>query len=148
MYFRESRQGNLLGALALAASDRPNETLTHGERGGLSGVAALVHIRLRPGHTIELLARVLALSHSATVRLVDRLEADGLVERAPPAGHPAGETPRRPDRRSLERTTHLPPLRLPYLHPALLSRRPGGSRRRRPGRAARASDIEVGRGDA
>ncbi len=81
MYFRESRQGNLLGAVALAVSDRLNETLTHGERGGLSGVAALVHIRLRPGHTIELLARVLALSHSATVRLVDRLEADGLVER-------------------------------------------------------------------
>src|SRR6266568_868410 len=81
MYSRESRQGNLLGAVALAVADRLNETLAHGERGGLCGVAALVHIRLRPGHTIELLARVLALSHSATVRLVDRLEADGLVER-------------------------------------------------------------------
>jgi MarR family transcriptional repressor of emrRAB len=81
MYFPEARQENLLGAAALAVADRLDETLTHGERGGLSGVAALVHIRLRPGQAIEFLARVLALSHSATVRLVDRLQADGLVER-------------------------------------------------------------------
>ena len=38
---------------------------------------------LRPGQNIDFLARLLHISHPATVRLVNRLEAEGLVERRP-----------------------------------------------------------------
>lgn len=70
----------MLGALALAAVDRVWGAVAGDER-SLSASAALVHLRLRPNQTIDFLARVLGISHPATVRLVDRLEADGLVER-------------------------------------------------------------------
>jgi DNA-binding MarR family transcriptional regulator len=40
-------------------------------------------VRLRPGESIEFLARVVGVSHPAAVRLVDRLQAQGLVERRP-----------------------------------------------------------------
>lgn len=50
---------------------------------GLTATAALNHLRLRPGQNIDFLARLLHISHPATVRLVNRLEADGLVERRP-----------------------------------------------------------------
>jgi MarR family transcriptional repressor of emrRAB len=52
---------------------------------GLTATAALIHLRLRPGENIDFLARVLAVTHPATVRLVDRLEDEGLVERRPAA---------------------------------------------------------------
>jgi DNA-binding MarR family transcriptional regulator len=78
-----ARDANLLGALALAVSGR---MLVGPEaaRLGPSGAAAVVAVAswLR-GATIEELSRTLGLSHSATVRLVDRLERDGIVERRP-----------------------------------------------------------------
>jgi MarR family transcriptional repressor of emrRAB len=74
-----ARQANLLGAVALGALDRLRDAV--GDSGSLSASAALIHLRLRPGQPIDFLARVLAISHPATVRLVDRLEHDGLVER-------------------------------------------------------------------
>jgi MarR family transcriptional repressor of emrRAB len=76
MHHRSVREANVLGAAALATVDRLHEHLA-------GSVAALVHVRLRPGQTIDFLARVLGLSHSATVRLVDRLEAAELLERRP-----------------------------------------------------------------
>jgi MarR family transcriptional regulator, negative regulator of the multidrug operon emrRAB len=79
--YRRTRQANLFGAAALAVCDRLDEALVHGDSRNLNRVAALVHVRLRPGRTIEFLARVLGLSHSATVRLVDGLEADRLIQR-------------------------------------------------------------------
>ena len=77
----DERTANLLGALALALADTVrHETETRAELGA-AGPAALVTIGIDPGESIHMLAAVLGLSHSATVRLVDRLVADGLVER-------------------------------------------------------------------
>ena len=50
-------------------------------RRGPSAPAALLALHRRPHQSIESLRRPLGLSHSATVRLVDRLEEDGLVAR-------------------------------------------------------------------
>jgi DNA-binding MarR family transcriptional regulator len=78
---RRARQANLLGALAVAVIDRMHDELTGADERGLSGTAALIHLRLRPGENIDFLARLLDISHPATVRIVDRLEAEGLLER-------------------------------------------------------------------
>ncbi|VIO78939.1 hypothetical protein CI1B_75990 [Bradyrhizobium ivorense] len=74
---------NLLGALSLAVMDR----IEHGAREvigrGGETPAALVVIGYGEGMTNEKLRRILGLSHSGTVRLVDRLVSDQLVERRP-----------------------------------------------------------------
>src|ERR1700733_3312322 len=80
---RVSRQANLFGALAIAVVDRLQEVRADDDGRGLTATAALTHLRLRPGQNIDFLARLLHISHPATVRLVNRLEADGLVERRP-----------------------------------------------------------------
>lgn len=75
------RTANLLGVVGLAVADRIEET----SRGILSHAgetpAALVVIGYRSGPSNDQLRRILGLSHPGTVRLVDRLVADGLVER-------------------------------------------------------------------
>jgi MarR family transcriptional repressor of emrRAB len=50
---------------------------------GLAAAAALQRVGRRPGERVEFLARSLGRAHSTTVRLVDRLEVQGLVERRP-----------------------------------------------------------------
>lgn len=75
------RTANLLGVVGLAVADRIEETardiLNHiGET-----PAALVVIGYGSGLSNDELRRILGLSHPGTVRLVDRLVADGLVER-------------------------------------------------------------------
>ncbi|HZD68391.1 MAG TPA: MarR family transcriptional regulator [Actinomycetes bacterium] len=70
----DRRAANLAGALALAVGDRLRVD---------SDAAALVTLLERGRLTVEWLRRIVGLSHSATVRLVDRLAADGLVVRAP-----------------------------------------------------------------
>jgi MarR family transcriptional regulator, negative regulator of the multidrug operon emrRAB len=70
----ERRSTNLAGALAIALSDGLREHMD-------SDSAALVTLYERGPLTVEFLRRVIGLSHSATVRLVDRLSADGLLER-------------------------------------------------------------------
>jgi MarR family transcriptional regulator, negative regulator of the multidrug operon emrRAB len=80
---RASRQANLLGALAIAVVDRLHEARADDDGRGLTATAALNHLRLRPGQNIDFLAQLLHISHPATVRLVNRLEAEGLVERRP-----------------------------------------------------------------
>jgi MarR family transcriptional repressor of emrRAB len=85
MHHRPGEQANLLGALALAVVDRLSEALLQGGSRSLSGAAALVHIQRRPGRTIDFLARVLGLTQSAAVRLIDRLQREELVERRPGA---------------------------------------------------------------
>ena len=77
----DNRTANLLGALALALTDRLIEETETRAKHGAAGPAALVSIGTAPGEPIDRLARTLVLSHSATVRLVDRLAADGLVAR-------------------------------------------------------------------
>jgi len=80
------RSANVLGALALLVGDRMAEAV--GDAAGHSVTAAIAlsalhHFLDRP--SIDQLRRVLNLSPSGTVRLVDRLEADGLVVRRPGA---------------------------------------------------------------
>ena len=71
---------NVLGALGLAIADRLSEAAERA--GGSSSAAALVTLYgTRAGIRIDGLAGVVGLSHSGAVRLVDRLQADGLVER-------------------------------------------------------------------
>ncbi len=77
----DPRTTNLLGALVLGLMDQlvPGLEATCGHRGG--GPAALVSLGVYPGVSIDGLRQVLQLSHPGTVRLIDRLEADGFVER-------------------------------------------------------------------
>ena len=71
---------NLVGALGLALADRLGAAA--GLAGGASAAEALVSLhQARAGASIDALAGVVGLSHSGTVRLVDRLARDGLVER-------------------------------------------------------------------
>jgi len=75
------RAANLLGAVSLAIADgiedAARDVLSHaGET-----PAALVVIGYGTEPSNDALRRVLGLSHPGTVRLVDRLVADGLVER-------------------------------------------------------------------
>lgn len=75
------RTANLLGVVGLAIADRVEEAardiLSHaGET-----PAAVVVIGYGLGPSNELLRRILGLSHPGSVRLVDRLVSDGLVER-------------------------------------------------------------------
>lgn len=74
---------NILGALSLAVIDRVEDGARRIVGRGGESSAALVVIGYGPGMTNERLRRVLALSHSGAVRLVDRLVSDGLVERRP-----------------------------------------------------------------
>src|SRR6185503_11105786 len=71
-----ARTANLLGALGIVLAD------ALADAGGDSEAAALVAIGgPSAGASIDALSAVVGLSHSGTVRLVDRLEADGLLER-------------------------------------------------------------------
>ena len=72
---------NVIGALALALVDRlQSDAQAQAPEPG-PAAAALALIGHAPGLSIERLRRAVALSHSAAVRLVDRLAADGLVMR-------------------------------------------------------------------
>jgi DNA-binding MarR family transcriptional regulator len=79
---RERQAANLLGALALALGDRLERAVTEAAgvaESGAVALSALLHFLDSP--SVDLLARVLGLSSSGTVRLVDRLEEAGLVQR-------------------------------------------------------------------
>jgi MarR family transcriptional repressor of emrRAB len=79
MHMRPS-SANLLGALGLTLADR---LAAAAERaGGPSAAAAIIALDgPRAGASIDAVARIAGLSHSGTVRLVDRLSREGLVER-------------------------------------------------------------------
>jgi DNA-binding MarR family transcriptional regulator len=73
---------NLLGALSLAVTDRSREAIAAQHdlsETGAAALSALHHFLDRP--SVERLGGVVGLSSSGTVRLVDRLEASGYVER-------------------------------------------------------------------
>ena len=73
---------NRLGAVALTLSDRIRE-VTEEATGTAGGVpAALVSLReWADGSSVDVLAEAMRVSHSRAVRVVDRLEADGLARR-------------------------------------------------------------------
>jgi DNA-binding MarR family transcriptional regulator len=78
------RAGNLLGALSLAIGDRTSDAL--GAASGQSDTAAIALSALDQfldDPTVDRLRQVLGLTPSGTVRLVDRLEGAGYVERRP-----------------------------------------------------------------
>ncbi|MEM7690279.1 MAG: MarR family transcriptional regulator [Pseudomonadota bacterium] len=72
---------NLLGAVALAVSDKIHQTARAIVSHSGETPAALVVIGYGTGPSNDQLRRVLGLSHPGTVRLVDRLVKNGLVER-------------------------------------------------------------------
>lgn len=79
----ESDIANVLGALSLVVMDRIEQGARDIIGRGGETPAALVVIGYGPGITNDKLRRILSLSHSGTVRLVDRLVSDRLVERRP-----------------------------------------------------------------
>lgn len=77
------RTANLLGATALALTDLTLGGATRAVNVSTSGAAALVSLSAYPGLSVTELGRRVGLSQSAAARMVDSLEADGLVERRP-----------------------------------------------------------------
>jgi DNA-binding MarR family transcriptional regulator len=80
----EPQAENLLGALCLAIDDRMQDGITEAAgQAASAGIAlsALHHFLDAP--TIDLVRQVIGLTHSGTVRLVDRLEGAGYVRRGP-----------------------------------------------------------------
>ncbi|WP_157116672.1 MarR family winged helix-turn-helix transcriptional regulator [Nocardia vaccinii] len=81
---QSSRQhaANALGALSLVVADRMNAAVEAIAALGPSAPAALAALHeFLDGGSVTQLSSVLGLTHSGTVRLVDRLGAEGLVER-------------------------------------------------------------------
>lgn len=77
------RTANLLGATALATTDLTLAGATRAVNLSASGAAALVSLSAHPGLSVTELGRRVGLTQSAAARMVDGLEADGLVERRP-----------------------------------------------------------------
>ena len=74
---------NVLGTLTLTIADRVGIGAARVTRHGANAPAALVSLMWYPDRPIGFLADRLRISHPGAVQLVDRLEADGLVERIP-----------------------------------------------------------------
>ncbi|BCL72139.1 MarR family transcriptional regulator [Vibrio nigripulchritudo] len=72
---------NLFGAFATTIATRIEEEVL--ELGGrsLTHESALVAIQNHPNDTIDVLRKVLGITHSGAVRLINTLEKEGLVER-------------------------------------------------------------------
>jgi MarR family transcriptional repressor of emrRAB len=80
----EFRLANLLAAAALGLTDRLEDLGSEVE--GVDTAAAMALVALldfSPHGSLRQLSQILGLTHSGTVRLVDRLAADGLVTREP-----------------------------------------------------------------
>jgi DNA-binding MarR family transcriptional regulator len=79
------RLAQLLGVLALAATDRFRCAVEGSLGRGGAHAAALVHLDAYPGESVTDLAGILGVSQPAAVKVADRLAADGLLERRPGA---------------------------------------------------------------
>jgi MarR family transcriptional repressor of emrRAB len=78
-----ARDANLLGALTLAVAERLEAATRAAAAHGGSAPAALVALEtFLEGSSIDTVRKPLGLTHSAAVRLVDRLAVAGLVRRA------------------------------------------------------------------
>lgn len=75
------RTANLLGALACEIAERLDQMLKDHPNASDSAAAALNVIGFYEGCSNNALSRALKLSHTTTVRLIDKLAAQGLVER-------------------------------------------------------------------
>jgi DNA-binding MarR family transcriptional regulator len=72
---------NLLGAFALALGDAQLRAAREASGLGDTAASALVALGSWSGEPIGTLARIIGVTHSVAVRLVDQLAAQGLVER-------------------------------------------------------------------
>jgi MarR family transcriptional regulator, negative regulator of the multidrug operon emrRAB len=86
MHVRSERDRNLIGAFALAAADAMRQAVEETVGQGGATPAALVTIGAYPGRSLERLRSALQLSQPGTVRLVERLQDEGWVERRPSQG--------------------------------------------------------------
>jgi DNA-binding MarR family transcriptional regulator len=84
-----ARTANVIGALASAVGDELDGRLRAASGHGRSVSSALITLRERGALTVEQLRRIVGLTHSATVRLIDRLAGEGLVSRT---GGPDGRS--------------------------------------------------------
>lgn len=75
------RLANLLNAAATAIADAQATSMALRTKLKPSTTAAILTLGQHPALTLSELAGILALSHSATVRLVDNLAAKGLAQR-------------------------------------------------------------------
>lgn len=75
------RTANLLGATVLGLFDELRAAVEQKTGRSGEGSAALVVLGHQPGLSNDRLSRLLGLTHTGSVRLIDRLVADGLVER-------------------------------------------------------------------
>lgn len=98
----DRRLANLLGATALAVSDVMLAGVQQAGEVSSSGAGALVALSRTPGISVTELGRRVGLSQSAAARMVDSLEAAGLVHRSPGAGRQVSVTPTRSGRRTAE----------------------------------------------
>ncbi|WP_149261488.1 MarR family winged helix-turn-helix transcriptional regulator [Actinomadura sp. K4S16] len=80
------RVANLLGAASLAVTDLVLAGATGAGRVSASGAAALVVLAHAPGLGVTELGRRVGLTQSAAARMVDGLQAAGLVDRRPAGG--------------------------------------------------------------
>jgi MarR family transcriptional repressor of emrRAB len=72
---------NLIGAFATTISSEIEKSIAELDGRSLSHEIALVAIYNHPNETISTLSKVLAITHSGAVRLINTLENEGLVER-------------------------------------------------------------------
>lgn len=80
----DARLANVLGAFALGLVDELEAAVERAVGHTGAGPAALVALSdLLEGRSVDDLRRAVGLTHSGAVRAVDRLVADGLVERRP-----------------------------------------------------------------
>jgi MarR family transcriptional regulator, negative regulator of the multidrug operon emrRAB len=77
----DDRTGNLLGALVVALGDAMRASVELASGRGVTASAALATAQFSPGKSVDALRRTLGLSAAGATRLVDKLQADGLVER-------------------------------------------------------------------
>ncbi|WP_232664265.1 MarR family winged helix-turn-helix transcriptional regulator [Pseudonocardia sp. TRM90224] len=79
----DDRSANLVAAMVVALADALEDATRRAGVHGPSGAAALATIHYVPGCRVDELSKVLGITGSGGVRLVDRLVAAGLVERRP-----------------------------------------------------------------
>lgn len=80
----DARLANLLGALSTGLADSVQEaTSTAAQLDGVAAAAMIALLDFSPRGSVRTLSQVVGLTHSGTVRLVDRLVNAGYVARGP-----------------------------------------------------------------
>jgi len=84
--YEPAREANLFGVIALAVAERTDQAVQSATAHGGAAPAAIVALAtFLDGASLDVMRRPLGLSHSAAVRLADRLAGAGLVRREPGA---------------------------------------------------------------